>query len=98
MVWEGWFLDDSKVFEGAPQPMANLLNFSSCSAGCPALLYDPLTGKYNYVSSIETDYIRKIEVTQVSADEVKVSSTVSWLQVSGTKSVTLSENLYNWIE
>jgi Tfp pilus assembly protein PilV len=31
-------------------------------------------------------------------DEVKISSTVSWTQGSGEKSVTFSEHLFNWIE
>ena len=31
-------------------------------------------------------------------DEVNISSTVSWLQGSGTYSITFSENLFNWVE
>lgn len=43
---------------------------------------------------------RTISTTAVAGttDEIKISSTVSWTQGSGVRSVTFSENLYNWIE
>jgi len=40
-----------------------------------------------------TRYVRKVEM---SANEVKIFSTVSWN--NGAKTVTFSENLFNWIE
>jgi hypothetical protein len=33
-----------------------------------------------------------------NADEVRILSTVSWTQGSGSYSVTFSENLFNWVE
>ena len=95
---DGCYIEDDEVFEGGDMPIINLANVNPCSGACPAFFYDSLTGKYNYVSDTPSDFSRKIQVTQVSLDEVKVSSTVSWVQVSGTRSMTLSENLFNWIE
>lgn len=41
----------------------------------------------------------KITITNITADEVKVTSTISWTQPgSGAHSVSFSENLYNWIQ
>ena len=37
-----------------------------------------------------------IDISSYGANEVRVISTVSWRQGSGTYSITLSENLYNW--
>lgn len=45
-----------------------------------------------------SDFTRTILMTPVSADEVRIESTVMWDQGSGSKSITLSENLFNWIE
>lgn len=36
--------------------------------------------------------------TGLSADEVKILSTVSWTQGSGNYSITFSESLFNWFE
>ncbi|MDD5721147.1 MAG: hypothetical protein PHT16_01715 [Candidatus Pacebacteria bacterium] len=43
-------------------------------------------------------FTRMIQMATISADEVKITSTVTWNQGSGLKSMILSENLYNWIE
>jgi hypothetical protein len=74
-------------------------------AGCPdstcslsTLLYDNATGKYNYVSGSDSGFTRKIRITQISANETKIFSTVSWRQGSGTYTMNFSENLFNWIE
>lgn len=79
------------------QPMAGL-SLTSCAASCPLLLYDSSTGKYNYASGAASNYIRKINVNPISADELKISSTVYWTQGSGTYHITFSESLFNWME
>lgn len=97
----GCFFDDRNVsFADTTMPMTDLI-FTACSSStCPngALLYNSLTGKYNYVSGVNSGFIRKIRISQVSANETKVFSTVSWTQGSGTYSINFSESLYNWIE
>ena len=55
----------------------------------------------NYYPITDTDFsgfTRKISGEEISNDEVKITSTVSWTQGSGDKSVTFSENLFNWVE
>ena len=45
-----------------------------------------------------SNYTRTLTMSLVNTDEVKISSTVSWNQGSGPHSITLLENLYNWVE
>lgn len=49
-------------------------------------------------SGVDSGFTRKIWVTVVGTDEVKIYSTVSWVQGSGPVSITFSENLFNWVE
>ncbi|MEK7471530.1 MAG: prepilin-type N-terminal cleavage/methylation domain-containing protein, partial [Patescibacteria group bacterium] len=51
-------------------------------------------------SSDFAGFTRTITMASVpgTSDEVKITSTVTWTQGSGQKSITLSENLFNWIE
>ena len=50
-----------------------------------------------YFNGIITPFKRKVTVNVVGEDEVKVSSEVTWQQGQGPgKSVTYSENLFNW--
>jgi len=68
---------------------------------------DPNTGWINFVATSTTvgiiypsddniNFPRIIQVEEVNPNEVKISSKVSWTQGSGHKSVTFSENLFNW--
>ncbi|MBU0611911.1 prepilin-type N-terminal cleavage/methylation domain-containing protein [Patescibacteria group bacterium] len=68
-------------------------------AKCDRLKYDPIAG-YNYISGGDSGFSRKIQAEAVlgSDNEIKILSTVYWNQGSGDYSITLSENLYNWIE
>ena len=93
----GCYFDDRNVFGGGPMPMANLTTLTACSPTCPNLLYNSATGKYNYAAGASADFIRKIKVTAVSSNEIQVSSTIFFTE-GIEKSMTLSENLYNWIE
>ncbi|MFH1308789.1 MAG: type II secretion system protein [Patescibacteria group bacterium] len=61
----------------------NNLLIIPCSSGCPILL-----------SSFNRTI--KIELNNLNSEEVKVFSTVFWNQGNSTKSVTLSESLFNW--
>lgn len=47
-----------------------------------------------------SDFTRTVtaDVASFGNNEIKIYSTVEWTQGSGTYSITLSENLYNWLE
>ncbi len=53
----------------------------------------------NYPST-NPNFVRTIQMVPVASDpnEVKILCTVSWTQGSGNYSVTLSEELFNWVE
>ena len=44
------------------------------------------------------NFNRTIQKIIVNPDEVKIFSTVSWTQGSGSFNITFSENLFNWVE
>lgn len=43
-------------------------------------------------------FTRTVTKTAVNTNEVKVTSEVEWTQKSGTFNITLTENLFNWVE
>ena len=43
----------------------------------------------------DTTFSRSIQKIVVDADQIKIISSVSWMQGSGLKTVTFSENLFN---
>ncbi len=91
------YFNADNVFSFPPNNMPmTQITLSSCGGSCPELRYDSSTGRYGYTGSL-SGYNRKVRMV-VSADEVKVSSTVSWTQGSGNYSATFSESLFNWVE
>ncbi len=97
----GCYFDDRNVsFSDTTLPMADLL-FTACTSSTCAnapLLYNSTTGKYGYVSGSSSGFTRKIFFIYSSANEARFSSTVYWTQGSGSRSVVLSESVYNWVE
>ena len=105
----GCYFDDQRDQDGDsfnmylspdPQPITKIL-LESCAGDCQPLLYNEDTGKYGYdTPGVNSGFIRKIRMTTTESNinEVKIFSSVSWKQGSGTYSVTLSENLFNWVE
>lgn len=75
-----------------------------------AVLYDTLGAQHGWnafkVASKDypitdpnfTGFTRTISMATISSDEVKISSTVSWMQGSGNYNVVFSEDLFNWVE
>ncbi len=73
-----------------------------CTTVCAALSYDEDTGIYGYTSTsgVDSGYVRTITYEPIAGDdnEVKINSKVTWMQGSGSYSVTFSDHLFNWIE
>lgn len=86
---DGCYFNDLKV-----------LTACSGETPCPNMTYDEDIGIYGYNSSWgDSGYNRVITFEMLNGDdEVKVNSTVSWEQGSGSHSVTFSDNLFNWIQ
>jgi prepilin-type N-terminal cleavage/methylation domain-containing protein len=69
-----------------------------CPSGtCEALRQEAATGWYGYNPSWPaTRFTRRISLSQVNADEVTVTVTVSWNQGGAARSFRARENLFNW--
>ena len=70
----------------------------SCSTGDCKLYTNSGGFDTNSATGIDSGFTRKIWKETVNGDEVKIFSQVSWTQGSGLKDITLSEDLFNWIE
>ncbi len=98
-----YFDDQDLVFSSGLDKPITKITINSCVVPCPYLYYSSLYGSYNYspANGVQSPFIRKVVITypDITGDnEAKVTSTVSWVQGSGTYSIVLSENLFNWTE
>ncbi len=94
-----FFNADGLNYADKSKPMTKI-SFTACSTSdCQngMLGYDSTTGKYDF-SGTASGFKRKIDVTTISSDEIKITSTVFWTQGSGNYNITFSENLFNWVE
>lgn len=105
MVYGCYFGDlPDTAFINPLQPMIGIslaaCNDPTCSNA--PLFYDSTTGRYGYtVTTVNSGFTRKITVTQIGTSpsyETKITSTVYWTQGSGSHNITLSEDLFNWVE
>jgi hypothetical protein len=97
----GCYFDDRNVsLTDSSMAMMDLILTACTNSTCSnhPLLYDSTTGKYGYETGSSSGYARQIKISQVNANETKVFSTIYWTQGSGEKSITFSDNLFNWIE
>jgi len=53
-------------------------------------------GLYNYVSGTQTKFKREVDIKQISTNEATITVTVFWENASGTDSVMIKENVYDW--
>jgi type II secretory pathway pseudopilin PulG len=96
-------LNDKCAFGNSCTVDAPVNVFTSCgvvSLNCPNIDQDPTTGMYGYVANhagwTSTGFNRKIILTQVSANEIIVTVTVTWNVGPLTRSVKVNEVLRDW--
>jgi len=90
---------NSNTFSASQQWMKDLSIIHACNSGtCPQLKYDSNSGQYNYSSGANSGFTRKITTTVITANDIRVSSTVYWNQGATTFSTNLTEDLFNWVE
>ena len=75
------------------------LTVSACSGSCVPINIDT-NGIYttSSQSSSPTQFTRTIKIKKISANELSIFSTVSWMSstVSGVRTFTITDNLLNW--
>jgi Tfp pilus assembly protein PilV len=94
----------------ASQPFATGLD--ACAPGCQfsfgataltpslneRLKLDSVSGLYQYERGTDTPFTRTITVTQASAGELVVTSTVMWSERTSNKQFVVEEHLFDWIQ
>lgn len=64
--------------------------------GNPPLKKDLATGVFSYDSGSNTIFKRKIDISAISVDEIRVNSTVIWDEKSQNKTTGAETRLFNW--
>ncbi|MBP9714885.1 MAG: prepilin-type N-terminal cleavage/methylation domain-containing protein [Candidatus Pacebacteria bacterium] len=103
-------LPSSAFIYPSDQPIIDIV-LTTCTLAnnnvpCPYLYYDINTGEYNYVeipsnTHSNSGFRRRIRVeadnvAYPNVDEIRVISTVFWIQGSGIYETSFSESLFNW--
>ena len=60
------------------------------------ILFDSITGYYNYQEGKQTPFIRTINIALMGADQIKVKSTVKWSGRGGKFETNLESYFFNW--
>ena len=60
------------------------------------LLLDSGSGFYNYSSGVNTIYVRKLSIANISSYEIRVISTVTWQRRGVTYSDSVESHFFNW--
>ncbi|MEK7067452.1 MAG: prepilin-type N-terminal cleavage/methylation domain-containing protein [Patescibacteria group bacterium] len=69
----------------------------SCASDAPALNYDSATGLYGSAGAPPPySYKRKIRLTRVSTDEIKIEALMTWSEKGRSHSLTVEDRLWNW--
>jgi Tfp pilus assembly protein PilV len=69
---------------------------TSLSPYSDTYLKQNLSGFFQYSSGSDTKFKRKINVTQIDANRVRVTVEVSWMEKGRPQSFTLVEEITNW--
>ena len=102
----GWLagIDSAKcgtAVGGCVVDPVNLWTVNTYNVGAhPDRLYTNANGIYMHSSAGNTGTVfsRRVYVDSIRADEVKITSTVSFPSTYGLRSVSVSENVYNWLQ
>jgi len=72
-------------------------NSINCASDAPVLNYDSATGLYGSAGvATPYSYRRKIRLTKVSTDEIKVEALMTWAEKGRSHSLTVEDRLWNW--
>lgn len=75
------------------------IEINPCGNGkCPFLSYNESSGKYSYSNINESIFSRKIYVTEIDDNNIKIVSEVIFYNNSKLGRISFSENLSKWVE
>lgn len=75
----------------------NFVHRVCLSGACTPILLDQSTFLFNIQTGVPSLYTRKLTIVPVSAHEVSVRVTVSWVSAGINRTFTISENFFNWL-
>jgi len=88
--WDSWLVDN-----GDYQVAYNSTTHLSAYYGQP-ILFDQATNLYSYDSGVATPFVRKISITNLSDNEIKITSTVTWRSRGISHESSAEDRLFNW--
>lgn len=91
LEWDDWY---SNVVNGDYRIQYNsaaLMSFSETP-----LKLDTTSGLYQYGSGNDTTFYRKVTLTKISDNEVKIVVEIKWLLKRGQHTLTVEDRLWNW--
>ncbi len=94
---KGCYFDNNEANFFGQSPTTDI-SFYPCEDKCRSFLYEPKTGKYYYNDGAESAFSRKMSVELLDDNNIKIISEVTYNAGTNTSTVSLSENLSNWIE
>lgn len=95
-----YFTTENVLYNDDDKPIKNTVIHICPISLCPdsMLQYDDMTGKYIHdLSKPDSGYKRKITIKNMDNDEIKIISTVSFVQNGKTYKISFSEHLFNWV-
>lgn len=61
------------------------------------LLFNSVKSQYSYQNGTQSPFTRTIQITSISADEIRVNSVVKWIGRGGGKfEINLEDHFFNW--
>lgn len=89
--WSDWYDAVSSGDYRVQYDNSSLLPFSETP-----LKFNAASGLYQYDSGDNSQFYRKIGLTKISADEVKVVVEVKWQRGGAWRNLTAEDRLWNW--
>ncbi len=89
--WDDWYSSVSSGDYLVQHDNGSLLSFSETP-----LKLDSNTGLYQYDNGTNSSFYRKVTLTKVSANEIKVLIEVKWLFQESWQYLTAENRLWNW--
>lgn len=89
--WDDWYDTVSSGNYRVQYNNSNLLVFSETP-----LKYNTVSGLYQYDSGDDTPFYRKLTLTKISADEIKVVAEIKWQKSGNWHSLIAESRLWNW--
>lgn len=91
LEWDDWYTNVVNGDYRIQYNSASLLSFSETP-----LKLDVTSGLYQYDSGDNTTFYRKVSLTNISGNEVKMTVEVKWLLKGDEHTLTIEDRLWNW--